>query len=49
MELGLFSSKIQNTNKNTAQASTYFFYSFVISNGFVIYQYYTINSWMQRK
>ena len=40
MQLGLFSFKIQNTNKNTTQGSAYFFL-FIMYNGFFIWQLYT--------
>ena len=39
MQLGLFSFKIQNTNKNTTQGSAYFFL-FIMYNGFFIWQLY---------
>ena len=40
MQLGLFSFKIQNTNKNTTQGSANFFL-FIKYNGFFICQLYT--------
>ena len=40
MQLGLFSFKIQNTNKNTTQGSANFFL-FIMYNGFFICQLYT--------